>query len=186
MPRLPLLNNPESLPPETRAVYDAIMEHRGAVTAPVALLMHAPETARHAANLGAYLRFEAGLPNDIFELAIITAAREFDCEFVWAAHAQTAVSEGVPRGLVDVIAARGETAGFPHRYRIVVDFARALVREHHVTQPQFDAMREEFGERGLTDITALIGFYILLACALIANDMELPAGRPGFPERAGN
>jgi 4-carboxymuconolactone decarboxylase len=184
MPRLPLLNTRESVPAESQPVYDAIMENRGAVTTPVALLMHAPETARHAANLGAYLRFEANLPQDVFELAIITAAREFDCEFVWAAHAPTAVREGVPQELVDAIAVRGDARGFPLRYRAVVDFTRGIVRDHRVTADVFEAMRAEFGERGLTVITSLIGFYLMLACALIANDMELPTGRSGFPERA--
>jgi 4-carboxymuconolactone decarboxylase len=183
MPRLPLLTTRESVPAESRPVYDAILQHRGAVTTPVALLLHAPEAARHAANLGAYLRFEANLPQDIFELAIITAAREFDCEFVWAAHAPTAVREGIPQEIVDAIAVRGDTSGFPPRYRMVADFAREIVRDHRVTAETFAAMRAEFGERGLTDITALIGFYLMLACALIANDMELPAGRTGFPER---
>jgi 4-carboxymuconolactone decarboxylase len=183
MPRLPLLNTRESVPAESQPVYDAIMENRGAVTTPVALLMHAPETARHAANLGAYLRFEANLPQDIFELAIITAAREFDCEFVWAAHVPAAVREGIPHALVEAIAVRGDTGGYPLRYRTVVDFTRGIVRDHRVTPDVFEAMRAEFGERGLTDITALIGFYLMLACALIADDMELPAGRAGFPER---
>lgn len=183
MPRLPLLNTRESVTPDSRSVYDVIMQNRGAVTTPVALLMHAPETARHAANLGAYLRFEAGLPPDIFELAIIAAAREFDCEFIWAAHASTAVREGVSQWIVDVVAARGDTSDFPPRFRAVVDFARGMVRDHRVTSATFETMRAEFGERGLTDITALIGFYLMLACTLIANDMETPAGRAGFPER---
>ncbi len=184
MPRLPLLSTRESVPAQAQPVFDAIMQHRGAVTAPVALLMHAPEAARHAANLGAYLRFEANLPQDIFELAIITAAREFDCAFIWAAHAPVAVREGIPPDLVEAIGNRRDVAGFPPHYRAVVNFARAIVRDHRVSQPVFDAMRAAFGDRALTDLTALIGFYLMLACTLIANDLELPAGRAGFPERA--
>lgn len=182
MPRLPLLNTPDSVPAEARPTYDAIMEHRGAVTPPVALLMHAPGAALHAANIGAYFRFEAGLPPDIFELTIITAAREFDSEFEWAAHAPLAVKAGVPQDVVDAIGIRGATTGFAPRHRIVTDFLRAVIRDHRVPRPTFDAMRHEFGERVLTDVTALAGFYIMLACTLIANDMELPAGRAGFPE----
>ncbi len=186
MPRLPILNTRESVSPEVQPVFDAIMENRGAVTTPVALLMHAPETARHAANLGAYLRFESGIPPDIFELAVITAAREFDCEFIWAAHAVTAVKEGVPQEVVDAVALRGDTKSFPPQYQRVIQFAREIVKEHAVSQATFDAMRQEFGDRGLTDITALIGFYLMLACTLIANDMELPAGRAGFPREGAN
>lgn len=183
MPRLPLLNTRDACPPDARPVFDAIMEHRGTVTTPVALLMHAPETARHAANLGAYLRFESGLPADIFELAVITAAREFDCDFIWAAHAAIAVREGVPQELVDAIGAREDIPQVGPRHRAVVQFAQETVRLRHVSQETFDAMRAEFGERGLTDIIALIGFYLMLACALVANDMELPAGREGLPGR---
>src|SRR5262245_40999089 len=95
MPRLPLLNTRDAVPTESKPVYDAVVENRGAVTTPLALLMHAPETARHAANLVAYLRFQSGIPKDIYELAVITAAREFDCEYVWAAHVPTAIHEGV-------------------------------------------------------------------------------------------
>lgn len=179
MPRLPLLNTRELVPAEARPVYDAIMQNRGAVTTPVALLMHAPEAARHAANLGAYLRFQANLPQDIFELAVITAARAFDCEFVWTAHAPTAVRAGVPQEIVDALAVGGDTSEFPHRYRTVADFAREIVRDHRVSQQTFDAMRAEFGERGLTDITALVGFYLMLACTLIANDVEPPASGAG-------
>ncbi|MGE0597947.1 MAG: carboxymuconolactone decarboxylase family protein [Dehalococcoidia bacterium] len=182
MPRLPLLNRRELVPQEAQPVFDAIMENRGAVTTPVALLMHAPKTALHAANLGAYLRFESEIPNDIFELAVITAAREFDCEFVWAAHSETAIREGVPRELVDAIGVHGSTAAFAHRYRVIVEFAREIVRDHKVSPGTFESMREEFGEKGLTDITALVGFYLMLACTLMANEMELPAGRQGFPE----
>jgi 4-carboxymuconolactone decarboxylase len=185
MPRLPILDTRDSVPPEAQPIFDAIIANRGAVTTPVALLMHAPDTALHAANLGAYLRFQTGIPGDIFELCIITAAREFDCEFIWAAHAPTAVREGVPQELVDAIAARGGVGDFPERYRVAVQFAREIVREHRVSQETFDELRNEFGERGLTDITALIGFYLMLACTLIANDMELPAGRRGFPAEAG-
>ncbi|MGE3074412.1 MAG: carboxymuconolactone decarboxylase family protein [Dehalococcoidia bacterium] len=181
MPRLPVLNKRDLVSPEVQPVFDAIMENRGAVTTPVGLLMHAPETARHAANLGAYLRFESGLSNDIFELAVITAAREFDCEFVWAAHAETAIREGVPQELVDAIGVRGDVEAFPSRYRTVAQFTREMVNVHRVSQATLEAVRAEFGERGLTDITALVGFYLMLACTLFANAMELPAGRAGFP-----
>ncbi|HNM78722.1 MAG TPA: hypothetical protein PKI89_10170, partial [Tepidiformaceae bacterium] len=101
MPRLPLLNTAESVPAEARETYETIIRNRGAVTTPVALLMHAPGTALHSANLGAYFRFESGLALDLFELTIIVAAREFDCEFIWTAHAPLAVKEGVPQAVVD-------------------------------------------------------------------------------------
>jgi 4-carboxymuconolactone decarboxylase len=182
--RLPFLNTRGMVPPEALPAFDAIMDGRGTVSMPISLLMHAPEAAQRATHLGTYLRFESSLPPDILEAAIITTARAFDCEFVWAAHVPAALREGVPQQVIDAVGSGAETRTLPAQYAAVVDFSRGLVSRHQVSQATFDAVRARFGERGLIDLTALIGYYLLMACTLIAADVEVPEGRPRFPERA--
>jgi len=186
MSRLPMLNTRESVPGEALPAFDAIAARRGAVSAPISLLMHAPEAAQRATQFGTYLRFESSLPGDVLELTIITAARAFDCAFVWAAHVPAALREGVPQDVVDVVGSGAATSALPPRYAATVDFGRALVGRHQVSQETFDAVRAHFGARGLTEMTALIGYYLLMACTLIANDVQVPEGRTGFPERTGS
>jgi alkylhydroperoxidase family enzyme len=46
-------------------------------------------SARAAAALNRYLRYDAGLGGRVRELAILITARELDSQFEWAAHEQS-------------------------------------------------------------------------------------------------
>jgi len=80
------------------------------------VLLHSPEIAGRVAHLGAYIRFDSTLPGAERELAICTAARECDCQYVWSDHAPLALKEGARQEALDVIASRGtSTALHPTR-----------------------------------------------------------------------
>ena len=80
----------------SQGIFDSIATSRGRVSGPFSVLLNSPEVAGRAAHLGAYIRFESTLTPSERELAIITAAREFDCAYEWAAHASLAEQAGVP------------------------------------------------------------------------------------------
>jgi 4-carboxymuconolactone decarboxylase len=104
MARLPEIQSRDELPEAERGIYDYIEETRGGVRLPYSLFLHHPELAYRKLHVGSYVRFESSLPHDIAELAICTAAREFDCRFEWAAHAGAAPRAGVSAAALDVIA----------------------------------------------------------------------------------
>ena len=116
--RLPELSNRATLSPEAQASFDAIAGTRGSVHGPFAMLLHSPELAERAAHLGAYIRFGSQLPDAERELAIITTARSFDCDYEWAAHARIASDVGVSKEAIDIVANREPVSGlFPRRFR---------------------------------------------------------------------
>ena len=60
--------------------------------------------------MGAYIRFESLLDDDEREVAIITAAREMNCNYEWAYHVPIAIQAGVSQEVVDVINQRDSTS----------------------------------------------------------------------------
>ena len=74
-----------SLNAEAKKVYDRIASKRGRIGVPFAPLMHHPPLAERVAAVGEYLRYEATLPGDIRELAIIITARHVSQPYEWAA-----------------------------------------------------------------------------------------------------
>jgi 4-carboxymuconolactone decarboxylase len=185
MPRLPLLTERDAVPAEARAAFDSIVDSRGTINTPIGLLMYAPEAAARTVNLGNYLRFDSDLPQAMRELAIVTAARGFDCEFVWAAHVPAALQAGISQDVVDVVGSFGDLDGLSAQEAAVVRLGRELVGGHRVSQATYDAVRGHFGERGLVELTALMGYYLMIACTLITQDVEIPEGRPRLPMRQG-
>ncbi|HLZ71600.1 MAG TPA: carboxymuconolactone decarboxylase family protein [Dehalococcoidia bacterium] len=181
MPRVPAITAKEQLPEAQRPIFAAIAESRGAVGGPFPVLLNSPEVAGRVAHLGTYLRFESELSGVQRELAIITTAREWNCALEWGGHVQLARREGVREQAIDAVGRRAPLAGLTDEERLIVGYARELVGTRRVGADTFAAAHKALGDRGVTDLTATIGYYGMLACALNAFEVEPPAGAPPLP-----
>jgi len=152
--------------------FDSIASSRGRISGPFAVLLNSPEVAGRAAHLGAYIRFESTLDEDIKELAIITAAREFDCDYEWSAHVVLARNAGVRAEAIDAVANRGPLDSLTEDESLVIGYGRETFRNKRVSDATFDAAKERFGVQGVTELTATIGYYGMLACALNTFEVE--------------
>jgi 4-carboxymuconolactone decarboxylase len=174
MPRLTPLTSRDQVAAGDRAGFDEIIASRGRINAPQSMLMYAPALSVRATALNDALRELLSAAD--FELAVLAAAREFDIDFVWAAHVPSAVSAGVSEATIEVVRARGELAGLMPREQVIVRLGRELVGGHALSAETFDAARAELGEQGLIEVITAMGYYVMIGCVLIATDMELPAG----------
>ena len=181
MARLPELTTKEALPPEAHPVFDAIAESRGGITGPYTMLMHSPEVAGRTAQLGTHVRFESTLAPVERELTILTAARECDCAFEWAAHVPLAREAGVREEAIEVVGRRGELDALLDEEAFIVRYGRELLTDHRVGEKTFAAARSRLGERGIVDLTATLGYYAMLASTLNAMAVEPPAAAPRLP-----
>jgi 4-carboxymuconolactone decarboxylase len=179
--RIPLITDRDQLPEDQRHHFDHIMETRGYVGGPFAPLLHSPELCGQVARLGTYVRYESGLPGAHRELAIITTGREFDCAYEWAAHEPIAREEGVSDATMEAVATRAPLDEFPDEARLIVTYARQLLRDHRIDDETFGAARDRYGLQGLADLTATIGFYSLIACTLNAFEVMPDADTPSLP-----
>jgi 4-carboxymuconolactone decarboxylase len=175
--RVPLVERATATPAQ-QAAWDRIGQSRGRVAGPFAALLHSPELARRVAETGHYVRFDGPLPQDVREIAIITVARALDAQYEWAAHAVLARKAGVREEVITAIRERKAPTGLTGDEAQVWRFADALLREHRVPDADFAALQARFGLEGLVDLTVLVGYYAMVACALNAFGVEPTPGEP--------
>ena len=121
-------------------------------------MLNSPEIARLIAYAGEYIRYESVLSDDVRELAIITSARENWCQFEWAAHEPIARRAGVTEETIRDIRNGSLQGNLKGTEAIVVNFTRELMRLNRVSETTFNAGLNEFGEQGLVELTATLGY----------------------------
>ena len=108
---------------------------------------------------------------------MLVTARELDCQYIWNAHAAAGRKAGLPDQLVDNLRDKKDITGLTPEESAVVNYGREFFRTHRVNRDIFDVARSQFGIRGLTELTNLMGYYALLAFNINAFGVELPEDR---------
>jgi 4-carboxymuconolactone decarboxylase len=178
--RLPLPKR-EDLDETARQTFDESAKPGSSIAGlqgPAGVQLYSPKTTRHLRAINRYLRFEAGIPPRIREIAILATAREMDSQFEWVAHEPEALKEGVPQNVIDVIKHRKSTADLDATDALVIELGRQLWRDHKVTPQTFAQLKATFGPNKLVDLVLLMGNYAGTAAMLTAVDMQLHKGKP--------
>lgn len=182
MTRIPLVTA-ESLSAEQRPVYEAIVgkaNRGGRLPAPYQLSLHCPELTDKWQQIGELLRYRTGLPRRISELAILTTARHWSCNFEWYAHAPPALAAGLPAAIIEAIRV-GEKPTFQAAdEQAVHDYVSQLLRTHFVEEATHLAVRQVFGVTGVIELTAIVGYYVMVAMALNGHAYPLPSDAEGL------
>ena len=178
MARIPLPTR-ESVPEQYRSVFDEVVQSRGGppTSGPGTVTLNSPEAAKRCNHLSEYLRGGSGLPAKVQELAMLTVARELDCQYIWNAHAAAGRREGLSDALVDAIRDKKDLPSMAGDEAAVVNYGREFFRTHKVSDAAFQAAQQQFGVHGLTNLTNLMGYYAMLAFNANAFQIDLPSER---------
>lgn len=134
--------------------------------------LHSPELCDKAQDLGAFVRLGTSLDKRISELAILCVARQWSCAFEWSHHAPLAAEYGVSEEVIEAI----RTHGKPHFEKtdeaIVYQVCRELFETRGLGDSTFSEAEREFGDAGLVELIAIIGYYTFAAMTL--NVFEVP------------
>jgi 4-carboxymuconolactone decarboxylase len=164
---------PEQLSADQQAAVDELVAgKRGAVIGPFIATLRSPELTRRLQRLGEYVRFNAALPEKLREMAILLTAREWRQGFEWQVHAPIAAAAGVAEETVTAIADGRRPASLDPEEEIVYSVWTELHRTHGVSDATWDAAVAAFGEQGIVDLVALIGYYTTLAMIMNAAQTE--------------
>jgi 4-carboxymuconolactone decarboxylase len=163
-------------------VGDLTSEQRGGTSGPFNVLLRSPEMGDAAQKLGAQLRFHSTLPGNLRELAILVTARHWTAQYEWYAHRRYALQEGVRPAVADAIAIGKRPAVLQPDEAIVYNFCIEFLNTKQVSDPTFKATVERLGERGVVDLTALVGFYNFVSMILNLDRYPMPDGvKPELP-----
>jgi 4-carboxymuconolactone decarboxylase len=182
MPRISL-PAPETMSPQQRSVYDKVVSgRRGKVQGPLRAALHNPELADRWQALGELLRYQTSLPPRLSELAILITGRACRSPFEWYAHRAEAEKAGLEAPIIDA-ALHGALPpdSLADDDAAVWRFAVELNRFNSVSDAAYAAALARFGERGVVELTALVGYYTMVAMTLNAHEIPLPEGvEPAF------
>ncbi len=120
------------------------------------------------------MRYRSSLPPRYTEMAILITARASNCAFEWHAHEPVALRAGVEPEFVAAIR-NGEEPGFVDPLdSAIYDFSSELQQTRTVTLATYRKVLDKYGALGVVELTALIGYYTMVAMTLNAHEFSVP------------
>ncbi|MDA0238648.1 MAG: hypothetical protein O3A84_01295 [Proteobacteria bacterium] len=172
-PRLPPLSTDEMDDAQKTLAETIAATRHGNVSGPFAIWLRTPEIAARADAYGNVLRFQTDLPDHLVELAILLAARYWMAHYAFATHRPLAIKAGIDDAIIEAI----ETGEMPNIQdpvtKAVYRFVIEVLYEGRASDEVLDDVAEKLGLRCLTELTAVTGFYSMIAVTI--NAFEAPA-----------
>jgi alkylhydroperoxidase family enzyme len=179
MSRIPRANR-DDLTPEQQKIWDQIHAARSGGGGPYSMLLHSPAMAQHFAATEDYFRTSSLLPDADREIIILTAAREVDARYAWSRHEVRAHKAGIRPAVIEALRAKAPADAFTGKERLLIEFTRALMREHTLSDELFARMEREFGRARFVEAVGLLGHYITIGTVIRLFEVEPPAGTKTF------
>ncbi len=167
--------SPETMNAEQRVVYDDIISGpRARLVGPLRAALHNPALADRWQKMGALLRFGTSISARHSELAILVTARRWNSQLEWYVHAKAAQVAGLPQAIIDAMLVAAPPAFDDAADAAVYEYARQLLQHGAVDEPAYQHVLATFGEAGTVELTAIIGYYSMVAMTLNAHHIPLP------------
>src|SRR3974390_3201951 len=174
MPRVPLFPTDDMSAEQQRVMEDIVRGPRGGLRGPLRVVLHRAELADKWQQLGEILRYRTSLPARLSELAILVTARHFDAQYEWYAHEPHAIKAGLGKGVIEALRQGSRQQFAAEDERTVYEFCEELHRTHFVSAPVYARALERLGTVGVVELTALAGYYAMVAMTLNAHEVPLP------------
>lgn len=147
---------------------------RKAIVSPFVPLMRSPDLMDRVQHVGAYLRYDSAIGLRLSELAILCTARHWDQSVEWAIHAPIALREGIDAQVIQAMA-EGRHPVFAREDEVVVHAAaEQLLRHKRLSDATHAQALALFGERGVIDLLAVIGYYTMLSVVMNGAQTAVP------------
>jgi 4-carboxymuconolactone decarboxylase len=115
------------------------------------------------------------------EFIILMIARHLDCDYEWSVHAPICKAAGVSDGVIEALGEGRKPHFDDEAQRIVHEFVSQLLRRNRVEDAAFEEFHAMFGERGVVEVAATMGYYCLAGFML--NAVDMPPRGEALPTR---
>ena len=97
-----------------------------------------------------------------------------DCQYIWNAHAASGRRAGLSDTLVDALRDNQPLPTLSPDEAAVVNYGVEFFKTHKVGPETFQAVLDQFGTQGFTELTTLMGYYGMLSFHANAVGLDLP------------
>jgi len=181
MPRVAPITGKSDVSAEHQAVVDGVLKVFGNVRGPFSMLLHSPKLAEKILPLVTFFRDESIVDAKLRSVAILTAVREREAAYVWAAQVGAARRNGLRDEVIDLIRAKGDPSALPAEERDLVIYTRQLMRTNRVDQAVFDVVQKRHGVQWLVELTAAANYFALLSGIVNAFEVAAPPDGDKLP-----
>src|SRR2546428_10300903 len=154
MPRLPIPSDVEAFTEETRAAVRHILQTRKSMPPPSSYLTYAGRAGALLSDLVDQLRYHTSLTGAETELAICTAARAANADYIWNAHVRLGLPAGTREEALHAGDRHWSLDGLTADEALIIRFGRALLESPKVSDETVNARRARDGQPGLMEPTA--------------------------------
>jgi 4-carboxymuconolactone decarboxylase len=119
------------------------------------------------------------LDNRVRQVVILTVGAVWNSPYELYAHSAEARQAGLPDEVIEALVAGQIPAQLSDDENLAARFAQQLTVERRVDAALYAEAERAHGQRGLVDLTLLVG-YFHTTCALL-NAFEIPAPQPSHP-----
>jgi len=182
--RLPTIPPSQYTPDQQAAATAFEAARKTPVFGPFQPLMHSPEVMTLARSMGDYLRYKSKVGPKLSELAILVTARFWTQDYEWYLHAPIAQKAGIAPDIVAAIRDGRPPATMDADESVVYDFLSELQQKKAVSDATFARAEARLGKPGVVDLTAICGYYTLLAMELNAARYPIPKDATPLPRLA--
>ena len=141
---------------------------------PYKVYMRSPELASKLESVSDYVRWGTGQPPRLTELAIMITARQWSSQWIWRGHYRAAVRGGLDASVGADIAAGKRPDKMKEDETALYNYAMEMYRDRSVSDQTYAAAVKQFGEKGLIDLVATMGYYDTVAMTLITAKAVAP------------
>ncbi len=147
----------------------------GRLEGPFNLMLINPAVGNALQSLGSAIRFSTALTARQRELAILEVAAFTRSDFEWYAHERLGRRAGLTEDEIAAVHNGVEAAGLDPGERAVRELSRQILATGDLDDPSFQQGAAVLGVELVTELVVLIGYYRLLALAMLVLRTPLPA-----------
>jgi 4-carboxymuconolactone decarboxylase len=164
--RMPAIQRDQMGDAQRAAADELIAGPRKGVKGPFIPLLRSPQLMARLQKVGEYLRFESALPRRVNEFVTLVVSRAWTQQFEWCMHVPLSLGAGTAAETIEALRDGRRPAGMSREEELAYDFTTELQLNRGVSDATYRACVEAFGERGVIDLVALVGYFTTVSMVL--------------------
>ena len=158
------------LTPEQKQITDRMVAGPAKrVAGPWNAFLRVPDLGDILEQLSRYIRFNTVLSEAQYEFVVLIISRHLTAQYPWWVHKPAALKQGVAPKIIDQIEQGVRPDGMIEEQSVIYDFCTELLRQRDVSDATFANMVRVFGEKGVVQLSVLLGYYNLISNVMFVD-----------------